>query len=222
MRGLMIMGAAAAAMLLGAGCSGRERVVAEPLDMVQAKLSMMPEQADAMDLAMQMMGTDFHMEPGAEQLVWHFTKDGADYCRFTVKLVAAGPSKTRVITRAEDATEAADATVAAGGRRPDYSYLCYVARIAGDESVAATLENRAANTKAIYDRIGVNVATNPASMMRATEAAMDEAAREMESFDPCEEDIGSQACLDWESLQAVKEEQRRNQPPPPPGSFKMN
>ena len=123
---------------------------------------------------------------------------------------------------AADATEASDATVAAGGRRPDYSYLCNVARIAGDESVAATLENRAANTKAIYDRIGVNVATNPASMMRATEAAMDEAARQMESLDPCEEDIGSQACLDWESLQAVKEEQRRNQPPPPPGSFKMN
>lgn len=219
MRGVGIVALAA---LLAAACSGRERVTADPLDMVQAKLVMMPEESNAMEIAMQAMGTDFYLEPRSDELVWHFTKNGADYCRFTAKLVAAGPNRTRIITRAEDAADAADAAVAEGRKRPDYSYLCGVARIAGDESVAATLESRPANTKAIYDRIARNVARNPASMMRAAEAAMDDAAAEMEPYDPCE-DYSSQRCRDWESLQAVREEQRREDAarPLPPGAFRM-
>ena len=178
-----------AALLLLAACSGRERVVAEPLDMVRAKLAMMPEEADALRLGIQNMGTDYHLEPGAETLVWHFTKDGVDYCRFTARLVAAGPSKTRVITRAEYATDAADAAVAAGRARPDYSYLCDVARIASDESVAATLEARPADTRAVFKRIGAKVAANPTGMMRSVEAALAEAESEMEEAEAFTQDL---------------------------------
>ena len=105
MRGAKILGVAA--MLLAAGCSGRERVVAEPLDAVLAKLSMMPQQADAMKFGNQLPGSAVYLEGLPDRLIWHFTKDGADYCRFTAQLIAAGPEKTRVVTRAEDAKEAA-------------------------------------------------------------------------------------------------------------------
>lgn len=194
-----------AAALLLAACSGRERVVAEPLDMVRAKLAMMPDEADALYLGIQGASVGYHLESGADALVWHFTKDGADYCRYTARLVAVGPSKTRVSTRAEYVTDAADAAVAGGAARPDYSYLCDVARIATDESVAAALESRPADTNAVFKRIGATVAANPTGMMRSVEAALAEAESEMETYepyDPCAEDIGSRACRDADNLQA--------------------
>ena len=76
MRGAKILGVAA--MLLAAGCSGRERVVAEPLDAVLAKLSMMPQQADAMKFGNQLPGSAVYLEGLPDRLIWHFTKDGAD------------------------------------------------------------------------------------------------------------------------------------------------
>ena len=218
MRGAKILGVAA--MLLAAGCSGRERVVAEPLDAVLAKLSMMPQQADAMKFGNQLPGSAVYLEGLPDRLIWHFTKDGADYCRFTAQLIAAGPEKTRVVTRAEDAKEASDAAVAQGGKPADYSYLCGVARIAGDESVAATLENRPADMAAIGKRLQGYTMTNASGMMNAVDASLEDEIRRREADDPCE-DPESQRCLNQENLR-LRAQQRREDAaarPQRPGTF---
>lgn len=206
-----------ALMVLGA-CSGEsETAVSEPLA-VYAKLTSMPRNADVMHLAKQAAGTDYYLEPNGGELIWHFRMKGNDYCRFVADLHEDGPNATRVATRAEDAGEAADAAVAQGSERPDYRYLCHVARIAGEESVAATLAHREAQTRAVWDAIREYAAANPMAVMRTASAAMDEAARSSDWDDPSQSDNAMRR-EDWESLQRVREEQRRNQPPPPAGSF---
>jgi hypothetical protein len=212
--------AMAAAALLAAGCSGRERVVAEPLDSVQAKLSMMPEQSNALQFAYHIPGSSMYLEPQADRLVWHFTKDGADYCRFSAQLIAAGPAKTRVITRAEDAPEASQAAVAAGGKPADYSYLCGVARIAGDESVAATLENRPADKLAIGKRLQGQMMTDASGFMKAVDASLDDEIRRREADDPCN-NPQSQRCRNQDNLRARAQQRREDAGARPqrPGTF---
>jgi hypothetical protein len=202
-------------------CSGESQHIAnEPLSAVYSKLTSMPKNADVMDLAKQAAGTDYYLQPDGGELVWHFRMNGNDYCRLVARLEENSPTTTRVTTRAEDAAEAAEAAVAKGGERPDYRYLCNVARIAGEESVTATLEGRPAQTAAIWDEIRKYVATNPMAVMGAANAAMDEAIRNAKSEDPSKSDDPKRRA-DWESLQRVREEERANQPPLPSGAFRM-
>lgn len=208
-----------AAALLVAACSGRQTQVAEqPLTRVHGQLIAMPAQANAMDTAMQAAGTAYWIESGGNPIVWRFAMNGKAYCRFHAELTEKGPTSTVVATWAEQVDEASRAAVEDGRKRPDYRYLCDVARIAGEESVAAAVQNRAADKPAIVAKLRGKVASDPASAMRAADAAMDAATPKWE--DPCAKDVASKRCQDWRSLQRVREQQR-NQAPPPTGTFQM-
>lgn len=199
------------AIVLLAACSGRtSHTAAEPLDAVRIRLIAIPDQANVLPVAMQAAGTSYWQESTGNPLVWRFAMNGAPYCSFFAELKEQGPGKTQVLTWAEPADDAAKAAVAAGGERPDYGFLCNVARIAGNETVAAAVENRAGDKQVILSKLRRNLVADPASAMRAADAAMDEAVRNApKPLDPCEEDVASKKCEDWLSLQRVREQQRK-------------
>jgi hypothetical protein len=208
-------------MILLAACSGRNsHVAAEPLNDVRRRLIAIPAQANVLPVAMQAAGTSYWQESSDNPFVWRFAMNGHPYCTFYAELKEQGPGKTQVITWTERAEEAAKAAAAAGGDRADYSYLCDVARIAGEETVAAAVGNRPADEQIVLSQLRRNLVADPASAMRSADAAMDEAIRDAPtSLDPCEEDVASKKCEDWLSLQRVREAQRRERPPLPPGTM---
>jgi hypothetical protein len=166
----------AAALLLG-GCSGQTSHVAEePLAAIRARLIALPSEANAMNTALQAVGTSYWLASTENPLVWRFAKDGAIYCVFNAKLEEAGTTRTRILSWVENADEAAQAAVPAGRQRADYRFLCDVARIAGEESVRAVIENRPANNEVITAKLRQNLVQDPASAMRAADAAMEAAA----------------------------------------------
>jgi hypothetical protein len=197
-------------LILVAACSGRRsHTAAEPTNAVRTRLIAIPDQANVFPVAMQAAGTSYWQESSGNPLVWRFAMNGAPYCAFFAELKEQGPAKTQVITWTEPADDAAKASVAAGHDRADYSFLCNVAGIAGEETVSAVVENRAADKKVILSKLRQNLVADPASAMRAADAAMQAAAPK--SIDPCDEDIASKRCEDWRTFQQVRAQQRKEE-----------
>ena len=214
--------ACAVCLVLLVACSGgAERVVNEPLVSVAAKLVAMPQASDATRFALQTPESSVYVapenEPDGERVVWHFTQRGQDYCRFYAELRQEGAAKTRVRTRSEIASDAADAIVAEGGKRPDHTYLCNMARLAGEESVAATLEGRPVDNEAMLHRIRVAVAADPLAVGRTAADAMDEAARTMKADASSRPDLGRTAAMD--AANRAREQDLRSRPSVPVGTF---
>jgi len=214
-------GAYAVCLVLLAACSGRtERIANEPLTSVAAKLVAMPQASDATRFALQAPETSVYVapenEPDGERLVWHFTQRGHDYCRFYAELRQDGAAKTRVRTWSEIAPDAADAIVAEGGKRPDHTYLCNMARLAGEESVTATLQGRPIDNEAMLRRIRVAVAADPLAVGRTASDAMDEAARMMKDDNSFSRDAGRTAAMD--AANRAHEQELRSRPSVPVGS----
>lgn len=209
--------ACAVCLVFLAACTGAERVVNEPMASVSAKLLAMPQASDATKFALQTPETSVYVAPEGDRVVWHFTQRGRDYCRFYAELREDGASKTRVRTRSELAPDAADAIVAEGGRRPDHSYLCNMARLAGEESVAATLQGRPVDNQAMLRRVRVAVAANPLAVGRTASDAMDEAARMMKDDNAARFDASRTTSMD--AANQAREQELRSQPSVPVGSY---
>lgn len=206
---------AACVLILLAGCSERQSLEAEqPIWTVHAQLASMPPASDVMDVSVQAPGATYQLESAGNPLVWRFKIHGQDYCRFSVKLKEAGPNRTQVESWAEPVDDAAQAAARNLGGKPDYGYFCNIARIAGQESVAATIEGRPADGKTIQKRIARKVATDPLSVTGASAAAMDEAIRMTRPYRPCEEAPQGDACRTWRRTRHPSSD-LRPQPPRP-------
>jgi len=213
--------AACCLVALGACSEGAKRVVNEPLASVASKLVAMPQASDATRFALQTPETSVYVtpenEPDGERLVWHFTQRGRDYCRFYAELREEGPGKTVVRTWSEKATDAADAIVAEGGRRPDHTYLCRMARLAVDESVSATLEGRPIDNQAMMQRVRATVAADPLAVGRTAADTMDEAARMMKDDNLSSRNPAGSAAMD--AANRAHEQELRSRPSAPVGTF---
>ena len=203
-------------VFLGACTGGTERVVNEPLASISAKLVAMPQASDATRFALQVPESSVYVAPEGDRVVWHFTQRGRDYCRFYAELRQEGAAKTRVRTRSEIAADAADAIVAEGGRRPDHTYLCNMARLAGEESVAATLQGRPVDSEAMLRRIRVTVAADPLAVGRTAADAMDEAARTMKADNSSRQDLARTTAMD--AANRAHEQELRSRPSVPVGT----
>ena len=208
-------------VFLGACTGGTEQVVNEPITSVAAKLVAMPQASDATRFALQVAESAVYVapqsEPDGESLVWHFTQRGRDYCRFYAELRQDGAAKTRVRTHSELASDAADAIVAEGGKRPDHTYLCNMARLAGEESVSATLQGRPVDNEAMLRRIRVAVAANPLAVGRTAADAMDDAARMMKADNAARGDASRTAAMD--AANQAREQELRSKPSVPVGNY---
>jgi hypothetical protein len=215
MRGRMMKTFAGFCLIFLAACSKRQLLEAEqPIWTVHAQLASMPSAADVMDLSVQPPGATYNLESAGNPLVWRFKIHGKDYCRFSVKLTEVGPDRTQVETWAESLEDAAHAAAQNLGSKPDYRFFCEIARIAGQESVAATIERRSADGEAIQKRIARNVATDPLSVAGASAAAMDEVIRMKRPYEPCAEDPQGEACRAWRYTREQSNQLGAQQPRP--------
>lgn len=149
-----------------AACGQDAKLVNEPpLDVVN-RLGSMPSNADVMYLAKQVPHASFRSQTGAEGVDWTFSIGGHDICRFSAKVVeaGAGTGASRVSTSIERL----------GEQKEDY--LCSIARITGEESVAATLEKRPANVEAVNEQLKQYLLNNMGEVQEMVSRRMDEMA----------------------------------------------
>ena len=166
MRGKLAFAVIALAL---AGC-GKSQTVEKPPAQVLMTLSSLPGDADAMSLATTMPGTSYWVEPGANQVVWHFMRQSGEYGRYVAELSEAGTNKTRVTTHFED-----------GPADPGLKFLDEIAVIAGDASVAAALQGQAVDRSGVQAKIGQRIASDPMASMATT---MESVADEMDRMAP--------------------------------------
>jgi len=148
-----------------------------------------------------------------------------DKGRATLRPLEAGVGAGRDLTADGEAvseprvlaSDAADATVAEGGKRPDHTYLCNMARLAGEESVSATLQGRPVDNEAMLRRIRVAVAANPLAVGRTAADAMDDAARMMKADNAARGDASRTAAMD--AANQAREQELRSKPSVPVGNY---
>jgi hypothetical protein len=129
------------ALTLAACAPGVNKTVAYSNDLVLVMLSRMSPDADLMPMARQFPNTNYRVERTDTGVTWIFTQEGADVCRFTAKVTPRDSKSSQVSTSLED--------VSKGGER----YICNVARIVGEESVAAAVEGRAADRQKVQSQL---------------------------------------------------------------------
>jgi hypothetical protein len=175
MRNRLFLFVAAMTALLAA-CAGGAREFDLPLSEVQHRLTELPREANVFGLLAELPGVAHWQERDGDRLVWHFTLNGQDYARYHAELTAVGDARTRVATRFEEAEEA---VVASPGRRgSDLAFFRETARIAADESVAAALEGRAADTSRIRTRLAAHIVADPMAVARSAGEMMKEMNRD--------------------------------------------
>lgn len=157
------------AALVLAAC-GQTQSVDRPLPEVLTTLSSLPGDANAMSLATSFPGTSYWVEPTADKVIWHFTRESGEYGRYVAELDADGPSKTTVTTYIEEV-----------GSDANLAFLRDIAKVAGDASVAAALEGRAVDRIAVENQIHKMIADNPVA---AQMAAIQTVAEEMNRMAP--------------------------------------
>jgi hypothetical protein len=92
-----------------------------------------------------------------------------------------------------------------------------MARLAGEESVAATLQGRPVDNDAMLRRIRVAVAANPLAVGRTASDAMDEAARMMKDDNASRRDASRTAAMD--TANQAHEQELRSKPSVPVGNY---
>jgi len=205
-----LTGLVALVLTLAACSADKSRVVNEPIDAIQARLTVLPPASDAMDVARSMPGMNVYPQPNDRVFTWRFVDNGMEFCQFVVELSEAGAGKTRVNHRA----------VEPPGAAAGYRYHCDLARFAGEETLAATLEGRPANRAALQKQFASYVIANPAAMMRAVDQSMEKKiAEDRQRLSACEQDVSSKRCEDESSLQSIRAAERRDRPPLRPGTF---
>lgn len=189
---------------LSACSEGVDTKVPEAKVNVVARLAEIPAEADVFPLAKPFPNTEYLVATSPSSVTWMFKQNGNDACQFVATVAEDGPNASRVTTELRDVSNGKE------------SYLCKAVRIAGEESVAATLARRPADVAAVRGQISQLLVTDYGAVVDSVANRMDEMAPPRD--DNCENGSDEQrrGCL---QLNKNFEERRKNAPPLPPGSF---
>lgn len=129
-------------------------VVDQPRDAVAGMIYNMPVSANVMGLAELVPGTKSRVGQTDAGIVWTFSVYGKDECRFTVHVKSESDSSSIVWSDIDELGNG------------DRAFLCDAVRITGEESVAATLEGRAADEAKVQHQLAAAVPANMASIQK--------------------------------------------------------
>lgn len=142
------------AMLLS-GCNWLfGQSVKQPSASVVSLLYSMPQSADVMDVPVRFPGTRMRTERDGDAISWVYSLNGKDVCRFTVTVEPIGDDASTVWTKTKD--------ISADGQ----SYICATVAVAGEESVAAALAGRPANSAKVEAKLAAAAVGNMGSMQK--------------------------------------------------------
>jgi hypothetical protein len=130
------------------------RSLNQPSGVVTNQLYRMSPGADLMRLPEQFPGARMRVESKDGNVVWTYSLRGKDACRFTAHVSPSGDSVTTVWTEVETL------------ENENAKYLCITAKIAGDESVTATLDGREADTKKVQGELAAALVGNMDSVFK--------------------------------------------------------
>lgn len=130
-------------------------VVSHPADAVSSMLYNMPNQANMMGFLDQLPGTSNRIRLSREGVVWTYAVYGKDECNFTAHVKRETDTSSVVWSDVEELGNG------------DRAYLCDAVQIVGEESIAATLEGRAADEVGMQRRLAAAVANNVGSVEKS-------------------------------------------------------
>lgn len=123
-------------MPLVAGCGQLFGTVVDmPRDAAASMLYNMAGNADLMDMQIGLSGTTIAISHSSDGIVWTYSRFGKPACAFTAHVSEETAETSLVWSDVDD--------ISAKGE--DVEYMCAAINVIGKESVAATLENRAAD-----------------------------------------------------------------------------
>lgn len=125
----VVMSAVAAVSLTGCGELFGD-LVKQPPAAVIGMIYNMPPDKNLMRLPEHFPGARMYVTTTPKGVVWTYRLNGVDACRFTARVKEETPQSAVVWTESEDISD------------DDETFLCNAVKIAGEESVAATLEGR--------------------------------------------------------------------------------
>lgn len=177
-------------------------VVEMPRESAAAMLYNMGRGANLMDMPLGLSGTTIKVARTDDGVVWTYSRYGKPTCTFTAHVSEETAETSLVWSEVDELTRAGD------------DYLCAAVGVIGKESVAATLEGRAADTIGAQREIA---ALAPAHMASVFKGIGDEVNRRATSdFDNCHQ-MGTSAdqatCGGARGLQDPTEKDRQGRPP---------
>lgn len=138
------------------GCSGLfGETVKQPSASVVSLLYSMPQSADVMDVPERFPGTRMRTERDGDVISWVYSLNGKDACRFTVTVEAMGDDASTIWTKTKDISPEGQA------------YLCATVAVAGEESVAAALARRPADSAKVEAKLAAAAVGNMGSMQKS-------------------------------------------------------
>lgn len=149
---------------LTACAEGVDTKVSEAKVNVVARLANMPADADVFPMAKPFPNTEYLVATSPSTAAWMFGQNGDDACQFVATVAEDGPGASRVASELRDVSNGKE------------SCLCKAVRIAGEESVAATLAHRPADVAAARRQIGQPLVTDYGAVVDAVANRMDEMA----------------------------------------------
>jgi hypothetical protein len=123
-------------------------LVKQPRSAVVNMIYNMPADANLMRLPERLPNARMRVATGPDGVVWTYALAGKDVCTFTAHVKEETADTAVVWTDSDD--------ISADGRR----LLCDAVRIAGEESVAATLAGRPANRKLVESQLAAAMVGN--------------------------------------------------------------
>jgi hypothetical protein len=130
------------------------QTVKQPSASVVSLLYAMPKSADVMEVPLLFPGTRMRTERDGDVISWVYSLNGKDICKFTVTVEAMGDDASTIWTKTKD--------ISSDGQ----SYLCATVEVAGEESVAATLEGRPADIVKVETKLAAALVGNMGSMQK--------------------------------------------------------
>lgn len=130
-------------------------VVHQPKSVIVNQLHYMPNAANLMALPQRFPSSTLQVTATADEVNWTYSLGGKEVCRFTAHVADEGQDRSTVWTTSED--------ISSDGQ----GFLCGAVNVAGKESVAATIEGRAADRQKVETELAAVVVTNYASMQKS-------------------------------------------------------
>jgi hypothetical protein len=143
------------AVALLAGCNWLfGQTVKKPSTSVVSLLYSMPQSADVMDVPERFPGTRMRIEREGDVISWVYSLNGKDACRFTVTVEAMGDDASTIWTKTKDISPEGQA------------YICATVTVAGEESVAAALAGRPADSAKVEAKLAAAAVGNMGSLQK--------------------------------------------------------
>lgn len=144
------------AALLGGCAKFFGTVVDMPRDNAAAMIYNMPSAANLMGMPLGLSGTHMSVARSEDGVTWTYTRDGKPACAFTA-FVSEESSETSLVWSEVSKL---------GGSGDEYDYMCSAVNVLGKESVAATLESRAADKVGAQQQIAALAPAHMASVYK--------------------------------------------------------